>query len=133
MSTREPARRVGLLPRMLTALGLMVVTAFLVLLPATAANAAGGERMTDFTAAYALQTDGSVKVKETITWQFPSGAQKHGIFRNIVVRMGYNNEQGKVPLLRHDRHVGVEPNGRPCPVHGEPERCVERDPHRKRQ
>ena len=117
MSTTDSRRSPGLVRRLLTAFGLMVVTAFLVLLPATAASAgpavggavtaagavtsfgsvtaAGGERMTDFKAAYDLQTDGSMKVKETITWQFADGARNHGIFRNIVVRMGYNNEEGK--------------------------------------
>ena len=51
--------------------------------------------MERFVVTYDLQRDGSVQVKETITWRFPSGEQRHGIFRNIVVRMGWNDEPGK--------------------------------------
>jgi uncharacterized membrane protein YgcG len=55
--------------------------------------------MKSFDVVYDLQKDGSVRVAETIQWQFPSGEQRHGIFRNIVVRMGYNNEEGKYRYL----------------------------------
>lgn len=76
---------------------LVLLLGMLVLLagPAGAAGAAGGEGMQSFAAVYDLQPDGSMKVTETITWRFPSGEQRHGIFRDVVVRMGYNNEENR--------------------------------------
>ncbi|MDN5790944.1 MAG: DUF2207 domain-containing protein [Micrococcales bacterium] len=88
-TTSRPTRdrRIGML------LALLVAGAFLVFGPATGvARAAGDEAMTSYAAVYDLQRDGSVEVTETIRWRFPSGAERHGIFRNIVVRMGYNDE-----------------------------------------
>ncbi|GAA6527274.1 DUF2207 domain-containing protein [Intrasporangium sp. DVR] len=63
--------------------------------PAGAAHAVGDEAMERFAVVYDLQPDGNVAVTETITWRFPPGEQRHGIFRNIVVRMGFNDEEGK--------------------------------------
>ncbi|MEW1955100.1 DUF2207 domain-containing protein [Terrabacter sp. NPDC080008] len=83
------SRRVGGLLAVLTGLLLLLVG------PAGAARAAGGEGMQSFVAAYDLQPDGSMKVTETITWRFPSGEQRHGIFRDVVVRMGWNNEENR--------------------------------------
>ncbi|GAA2025303.1 hypothetical protein GCM10009740_13690 [Terrabacter terrae] len=76
-------------------LGALVAVVLLLVAPAGAAQAAGGEAMQSFAAVYDVQADGSMKVAETITWRFPSGEQRHGIFRNIVVRMGYNNEENR--------------------------------------
>jgi len=76
-------------------LGILVAVALLLVAPAGAAQAAGGEAMQSFAAAYDVQADGSMKVTETITWRFPAGQQRHGIVRNIVVRMGYNNEENR--------------------------------------
>ena len=73
-------------------LALMLATALLALLPTTASAATGGEGMPSFTAVYDVQPDGSMKVTETITWRFPAGEERHGIFRNVVVRMGWNDE-----------------------------------------
>ena len=73
----------------------MLATALLVLLPTSASAATGGEGMPSFTAVYDLQPDGSMRVTETITWRFPAGEERHGIFRNIVVRMGWNDEPGQ--------------------------------------
>ena len=81
--TRPAARRAGPAPRGRPAAGRP---------GAASAQAAGDEGMDSFAAVYDLQPDGSMKVTETITWRFPSGEQRHGIFRNIVVRMGYNDE-----------------------------------------
>jgi uncharacterized membrane protein YgcG len=72
--------------------GLLLAVAALVHGPAGLASAVGGEGMRSFDVVYDLQPDGSVKVKETVQWQFPSGEQRHGIFRNIVVRMGVDNQ-----------------------------------------
>ncbi|MDC5697261.1 DUF2207 domain-containing protein [Intrasporangium calvum] len=65
------------------------------ILPAGAAGAVGDEAMERFAVVYDLQPDGSVDVAETITWRFPPGEQRHGIFRNIVVRMGFGDQEGK--------------------------------------
>ncbi|WP_347354032.1 DUF2207 domain-containing protein [Intrasporangium sp.] len=81
VASRRPARVPALL-------ALLLATAALVFTPAVAARAAGGEAMTSFRAVYDLQPDGSVRVAETIQWRFPSGEERHGIFRDIVVRMG---------------------------------------------
>ena len=81
--------------RRLGVLGLLLAAALLLLTPAGSAQAAGDEGMDSFVAVYDLQPDGSMKVTETITWRFPSGEQRHGIFRNIVVRMGWNDEENR--------------------------------------
>ncbi|MDV3222277.1 DUF2207 domain-containing protein [Intrasporangium sp.] len=74
---------------------LLLAAAFSVIVTAGTARAVGDEAMEQFAVVYDLQPDGSVAVSETITWRFPSGEQRHGIFRNIVVRMGFNDEEGK--------------------------------------
>lgn len=107
------------LRRVVVALGLALAAAFLVVLPAGAApaapqlSAAGGEGMDDFTAVYDLQADGSVKVTENITWRFPSGEDRHGIFRNIVVRMGFNNEEGRYRFYDLNDVEVSSPSGAP--------------------
>ncbi|RKT76972.1 putative membrane protein DUF2207 [Terracoccus luteus] len=81
--------------RALGAVAVAFVAALLVLLPAGSASAAGGDRMSDFAVTYDLQADGSMRVTERITWVFPAGEERHGILRNIVVRMGYGDQEGK--------------------------------------
>ncbi|HET7397773.1 MAG TPA: DUF2207 domain-containing protein [Intrasporangium sp.] len=102
MSTPTPAPRDRRRPagrsrahRLVAAVALLLATAWLVVVPAGASGAVGDERMASFDAVYDLQSDGSVRVTETISWRFPSGQQRHGIFRDIVVRMGWNNEEGR--------------------------------------
>ncbi|MEO7130001.1 MAG: DUF2207 domain-containing protein [Dermatophilaceae bacterium] len=99
--------------RIATLLALLLASAFLVFAPASAARAAGGEGMASFKGVYDLQRDGSVEVTETIQWRFPSGEERHGIFRNIVVRMGFDNQEGK---YRYYDLTGVDvssPSGAP--------------------
>jgi hypothetical protein len=81
--------------RLRALLVLLLAAAFSVLVPAGTASAVGDEAMERFAVVYDLQPDGSVAVSETITWRFPPGEQRHGIFRNIVVRMGWGDEEGK--------------------------------------
>ena len=78
-------------------LALLLAAALLVLLPSSALAASNptDEAMQSFKAVYAVQADGSMRVTETITWRFPAGEQRHGIFRNIIVRMGWNDEPGR--------------------------------------
>ncbi len=47
---------------------------------------------TRFAVGYRVNADGSVDVTEDITWAFPSGADRHGIYRDITVRAGYRNQ-----------------------------------------
>jgi uncharacterized membrane protein YgcG len=81
--------------------------------PAGTAHAAGDEGMTSFVAVYDLQRDGSMKVTETITWRFPSGEQRHGIFRNIIVRMGYNDEPDRYRYFELTDVDVTSPSGAP--------------------
>src|SRR5215218_6820252 len=90
-STRSSVTR----RRRLSLLWLALAAALLLVGPATTASALGDEGMDSFVAAYDVQRDGSMKVTETIIWRFPSGQQRHGIVRNIVVRMGYNDEENR--------------------------------------
>src|SRR3954454_9764887 len=76
-------------------LGLLLGAAVLLFGPIGMARAAGAEGMDSFVAVYDIQADGSMRVTETITWRFPSGEQRHGIFRDIVERMGYNDEPNR--------------------------------------
>ena len=76
-------------------LTLLFASVFVLLVPAASAGAVGDEAMERFAVVYDLQPDGNVHVTETITWRFPAGEERHGIFRNIVVRMGYQDQEGK--------------------------------------
>lgn len=101
------------LPRPLAALLAVLLGAALVLLPAGAAGAAGDERMQSYDVVYDLQPDGSVKVKETIVWQFPAGEERRGIFRNIIVRMGYQDQEGKYRFYEMTDVAVDSPSGAP--------------------
>lgn len=79
---RPAARRYAALLSLLLALGMLV------LLPAAGAQAAGGEQIKVFDAQYKVNADGSADVTEKLTWQFPSGASRHGIKRYIITAQG---------------------------------------------
>ena len=101
------------LPRQLAALLGLLFAAALLIVPAATAQAAGDERMTSYDVVFDLQADGSVKVEETIVWQFPSGQERHGIFRDIVVRMGWQDQADKYRYFELT-DVSVEsPSGAP--------------------
>ncbi|GAA5034028.1 hypothetical protein GCM10023258_34400 [Terrabacter aeriphilus] len=111
MSGASVARR-GRLVR-LGLLGLLLALATLLVGPAGSARAAGDEGMDSYAAVFDVQEDGSVRVTETITWRFPTGAQRHGIFRDIVVRMGYGDQENR---YRHYDLTDVDvtsPSGAP--------------------
>jgi uncharacterized membrane protein YgcG len=86
-----PVRLTGPLRALLTVLGAL---ALMVGLPSVSAQAAGGERVLSFTAAYELASDGSLAVTETLVWQFGPGAH-HGIKRNVTVRQGVSSPPDK--------------------------------------
>jgi hypothetical protein len=94
MSRSTTTRRPSLSRQAATLLALLIGAA-LVVFPAGSAQALTGEGMQSFDVVYDLQPDGSVQVKETIVWQFPPGEQRRGIYRDIIVRMGWNDEEGK--------------------------------------
>src|SRR6476661_3787913 len=110
----RPTRAGGLRSRRAAGMFAVLVGLLLVLAgPAGAARAAGGEGMDSFVAAYDLQPDGSMKVTETITWRFPTGQQRHGIFRNIVVRMGYGNQENRYRYFDLTDVAVSSPSGAP--------------------
>jgi uncharacterized membrane protein YgcG len=80
--------------RLRALLTVLVALTLMVVLPAASAQAAGGERILSFTAAYELAGDGSVGVTETLVWQFGPG-EHHGIKRNITVRQGVDSPPDK--------------------------------------
>ena len=101
---------------------------FAVLLPAGAALAApaaptslaGFVPMDDdavgYAVSYAVQRDGSMDVTQRIRWDFPEGEERHGIFRTIQVRAGY---QDSTTQYRHYELSDVEvssPTGAPTDV-----------------
>lgn len=93
---------------------LLLAGAFAVLVPAGTARAVGDEAMERFAVTYDLQRDGSVHVSETITWRFPPSEQRHGIFRNIVVRMGYQDQAGKYRYYELTDVQVSSPSGAPA-------------------
>ncbi len=52
-------------------------------------------------------------VTERITWTFPSGAERHGIVRNIVVRMGYQDEADRYRYYDLTDVAVTSPSGAP--------------------
>ena len=112
MTSTATIRHQGL-PRPVAALLTVLLGAALVLLPAASAQALTDERYRSFDAVFDLQPDGSVQVKETIVWQFPTGEERRGIFRNIVVRMGYQNQEGKYRYLEMTDVSVDSPSGAP--------------------
>ena len=59
--------------------------------PAAAWSLATEDDATRFQVGYQVNQNGSVDVTENIEWAFPSGVEKHGIYRDITVRSGYQN------------------------------------------
>ncbi|NHA69218.1 DUF2207 domain-containing protein [Phycicoccus flavus] len=59
------------------------------------------------------QEDGSVLVTEDVTWRFPAGEERHGIYRSVRVRAGYRDSDTQ---YRYYELSGVEvssPTGAP--------------------
>src|SRR5690606_13394299 len=69
-----------------------------------------------FAVSYAVRSDGSMDVTQRIRWDFPEGEERHGIFRTIQVRAGY---QDSTTQYRHYELSDVEvtsPTGAPTDV-----------------
>ena len=91
LATRRP--RFARLP---AAALMLLLGALLVLAPGTpqlapSAYAAAGDSISEFDISYTVNTDGSVSARETITYNF-AGSGRHGIYRQLVTREPYGNE-----------------------------------------
>ncbi len=73
---------------------LACATAALAWLPRSA-GAQVGERIVSYGVTMAIQADGSVAVQEQIEYDFGS-AQRHGIFRDVLVRQPYDDRYDRV-------------------------------------
>ncbi|GAB3622012.1 DUF2207 domain-containing protein [Mariniluteicoccus endophyticus] len=81
--------------RLLAALVLVVAGGLALPQPAFAAT---GDRISAFAAAYTVNTDGSMDVTETITYEFASSS--HGLERFLVTRERWDDEQDAVYAIR---------------------------------
>ncbi|WP_144009709.1 DUF2207 domain-containing protein [Enemella evansiae] len=91
-ATRRP--RISRLP---AAALMLLLGALLVLAPgapqlAPLAHAAPGDSISEFDISYTVNTDGSVSATETITYNF-AGSNRHGIYRQLVSREPYGNDE----------------------------------------
>ncbi len=78
------------------AAALALLAALVVLGPAGRARAQGaGESIRSYAVAITIQPDGAIVVEETIDYDFGS-ADRHGITRDIPVRLHYDNEHDRV-------------------------------------
>ena len=125
-STRSSVRR----GRRLGVLGLLLAAALLLVAPTGRAYAAGDEGMDSFVAVYDLQPDGSMKVTETITWRFPTGEQTPRHLPRRRRADGVEQRGEPLPLLRHDRRRGLEPERRPRHLPRQRQRRRPGDPDR---
>ena len=71
------------------------VLATVLAVPRAASAQTGAERITDYNARIAIQRDGSILVTEQIVYDFGSD-QRHGIFREIPVRLRYNGRYDRI-------------------------------------
>mgnify|MGYP001791806508 CR=1 FL=1 len=74
------------------------------------AQAPPGERILSFTADYDLASDGSVRVTETLVWQFGPG-EHHGIKRNITVRQSVATPPDTVRIYEMSEVGASSPTG----------------------
>jgi uncharacterized membrane protein YgcG len=78
--------------------------------------AADDDYAKEFHVDYVLAADGSVEVTENITWQFPPGQERHGIFRNIKVRAGYQDRQDEYRYYELSQVSVSSPTGAPTDI-----------------
>jgi uncharacterized protein (TIGR04222 family) len=77
------------------ALLVLLTAAALVALPPAAANAQTGEAITSDTVDIHIEPNGSILVAEHIAYDF-GASERHGIFRDIVDRLTYDNRSDRV-------------------------------------
>lgn len=69
-----------------------------------------------FAVAYDVRADGSVQVTQTIRWQFPDGEERHGIIRNIKVRVGYQDSETQYRAYELTEVSVSSPTGAPTDI-----------------
>ncbi|HMS60613.1 MAG TPA: DUF2207 domain-containing protein, partial [Tepidiformaceae bacterium] len=90
----------------------LIILAFAAVLAALPSAANAVERMRRFEAVYDIQPDGSIRVTETITWDFGADPH-HGIFRNLVTKQACSTEEPVGEPRTYDcpagsdRHYGI--------------------------
>lgn len=82
---------------------LIAVLAALVLVPlaATPASAEGDERISSYDVDMVVGKDGSMSVKETVQYDFGSSVDKHGFYRTLPTRMGYDKDYRRLYPIDH--------------------------------
>ncbi|MBO0829326.1 MAG: DUF2207 domain-containing protein [Streptosporangiales bacterium] len=80
--------------RRLLATVLFAALAALALVPlaASPASAAGDERIRSYDSSMTVGKDDSMRVVETVQYDFGSSYDKHGFYRTLVTRMGYDKD-----------------------------------------
>ncbi|HEX5817663.1 MAG TPA: DUF2207 domain-containing protein, partial [Gemmatimonadales bacterium] len=96
-------------------LALVLAMAAFVAGPASALPAVD-DKATRFHVEFELKPDGSVEVTENITWQFPSGEERHGIERLIKVRAGYQDREDTYREYAMSDVSAESPSGAPDDV-----------------
>ncbi len=77
---------------------------------------ASDDLATAFDEQYVLHDDGSVDITQNLTWQFPSGEARHGIDRNIQVRVGYQNREDEYRYYSLSDVSVSSPTGAPTDI-----------------
>ncbi|GAA1600021.1 MULTISPECIES: DUF2207 domain-containing protein [Kribbella] len=101
------------------ALGVVISTLFAVLavagfaLPASARPAEYGDKVTNFAIDYTVTPDGVLQVTETIDYHFASSG-RHGIFRNLVTREPYADDDSKDQEYQVSKIDVSSPSGAPA-------------------
>lgn len=65
---------------------------------------------------YVVRPDGSVDVTEHLTWVFPPGEERHGIYRDITIRAGYQDRADTYRSYELSNVSVSSPSGAPTPV-----------------
>jgi uncharacterized membrane protein YgcG len=73
----------------------------------------GGERITDYTIAMTVLVDGSLRVREDLTYSFGTSSGRHGIDRTLPVQFSYDEEHTRVYPLAGDPRAS-SPSGAPA-------------------
>lgn len=93
-----------------------VVLALAALVAAPAVALPSEDKATRFHVDFVLNRDGSVSVTENITWQFPTGEDRHGIERLIKVRAGYQEREDTFRVYEMSDVTAESPSGAPDDV-----------------
>lgn len=70
-----------------------------------------------FDVTFDVAQDGSVKVTERISWEFPAGQARRGIERLVTTRAGYRDSEDVYRLYRISDVSASSPSGAPDEVH----------------